>query len=186
MEEYQEDIRRREGEIQSICHDAEITGIQTIRLLNHQNEQFENIISSLTTVDTALVDTKQNINRLKGVTRRVIDSVRTKLHRKVFSKILLNSTKKQNFFSTSSPRTRDSSPKLLRHNIPSTKSFSDGPIDRSLDNIENAIQRLKGIALEINVQLTDQADTINDIHEKMTNSTISIEQQNIDMKKIFS
>jgi hypothetical protein len=35
-------------------------------------------------------------------------------------------------------------------------------------------------------QLVGQNDTINDINEHMTKCTISIEQQNIDMKKTLS
>ena len=105
MEDLIEDTRRRECEIQSRCNDARTIGMETLYSLNHQGEQLKNIKTSLTTVDATLTDTKQNINRLKGVTQRVVDSVRTKFHRKVFSKILLSSTKKQHSISTSSPQT---------------------------------------------------------------------------------
>ena len=105
MEDLIEDTRRRECEIQSRCNDARTIGMETLYSLNHQGEQLKNIKIGLTTVDATLTDTKQNINRLKGVTQRVVDSVRTKFHRKVFSKILLSSTKKQHSISTSSPQT---------------------------------------------------------------------------------
>ncbi|CAF1586351.1 unnamed protein product [Adineta ricciae] len=186
MEDLIEDTRRREYEIQSHCNEARTIGMETLYSLSHQGEQLKNIKTGLTTVDATLIDTKQNINRLKGVTQRVVDSVRMKFHRKVFSKILLSSTKKQRLVSTSSPQTRSSSPKLIRHNIPSTMSFPDGPIDATLDDFNNAIQSLKGIALEINDQLTIQAETIKDIQGQINHSTMSIEQQNTEIRKIYS
>lgn len=105
MEDLIEDTRRREYEIQSRCNEARTVGMETLRSLSHQGEQLKHIQTSLTTVDATLIDTKQNINRLKGVTQRMIDSVRTKFHRKIFSNILLSSTKKQHSISTSSPQT---------------------------------------------------------------------------------
>ena len=105
MEDLIEDTRRREYEIQSRCNEARTVGMETLRSLSHQGEQLKHIQTSLTTVDATLIDTKQNINRLKGVTQRMIDSVRTKFHRKIFSNILLSSTKNQHSISTSSPQT---------------------------------------------------------------------------------
>jgi hypothetical protein len=96
MEGIQEDILKRTYHIQSLCHDAETTGIQTVVALADQGEQLRNIKSSLSSVDVSLIDTKQNINRLKGITQRLMDSIRRTFHQNLFPKVTLHSTKKSN------------------------------------------------------------------------------------------
>jgi chromosomal replication initiation ATPase DnaA len=104
MQELKDDILERTQQMKSLCHDAETTAIQTVVTLADQSEQLDNMKSSLRTMDITLIDTKQNINRLKGLTQRVIDTFRTKLHRKFPFKVTLNSNKKSISASSSLPR----------------------------------------------------------------------------------
>ena len=103
MEALEADLHRRTYAIQSLSHDAEVAGTQTVHSLAQHGEQLDKIRLSLVSVDATLIDTRQNIGRLKSMTRQVIDSVRTKLHQKIFSKVLLHSAIKRN--SSSSPST---------------------------------------------------------------------------------
>ncbi len=102
MQEIQDDILERTNQIISLCRNADTSANQTVITLADQGEQLVNIETRLTTIDVTLIDTKQNINRLKGITQRVIDTFRTKFHGKIISKIMLHSTKKQNSVSSSS------------------------------------------------------------------------------------
>jgi len=103
MEDIKEDILKRTYNIQSLCHNAEATGIETVVALADQGEQIRNIKSSLLSVDVSLIDTKQNINRLKGITQRLIGSIRRTFHQNLLPKVTLLSTKKSNS-SSSFPR----------------------------------------------------------------------------------
>ena len=107
MQELKDDMLQRTYQIRSSCLAMESTGIETVMALADQGEQLKDIDIHLKSMDVTLNDSKQNIKRLKGMTQRVMDSFRTKLHRKIFSKIMLHSTGKQNSLpssSTASPR----------------------------------------------------------------------------------
>jgi hypothetical protein len=104
MQELKDDMLERTNQMRSSCLAMESTGIQTLVALADQGEQLNDLDSRLTSIDTTLNDTKQNINRLKGLTQRVVDSFRTKFHRKFFSKVMVHSTSKQNSIQSSSPR----------------------------------------------------------------------------------
>jgi len=106
MQEIKDDIRERTKQMISTLRDSDTSANQTVITLADQTEQLNNIKEGLISIDTTLVDTKQNINRLKSTTQRVIDTLRTKFHRKIISKIMMHSKKNQNSLSLSSPPRR--------------------------------------------------------------------------------
>jgi hypothetical protein len=101
MQEIKDDMLERTNQMISLCRNADTTANQTLITLADQREQLENIQTNLTSMDETLIETKQNINHLKGITQRVLDTFRTKFHRKIISKIKIHSTKKQNSLSSS-------------------------------------------------------------------------------------
>lgn len=80
------DLMQRTDHIKSLCHEAETVGIETVMNLADQGEQLKTINLNLSSIDTTLVHTHDHLNRLKGMTRRVIDTVRLKFDRKLLSK----------------------------------------------------------------------------------------------------
>ncbi|CAF0801616.1 unnamed protein product [Adineta steineri] len=192
MQDLNEDILKRTYRMRSLCNNAEMSGIKANVVLAEQGEQIKNIHSSLITIDTTLIDTKQNINRLKGRTQRVMNTVRTKFHPKFFSKLIPHSPSKDSSLSLLQtppllPDRRHSSPKLIQTPpTPIKKSFLDEQIDETLYDIGHTVQRLKYIAQDMNDKLVGQVNTFNQIHEHMMQSTNSIEQQNTEIAKIFT
>lgn len=104
MQEMKVDILERANQMVSLCRNAATTANQTVITLADQREQLEDIETGLISIDATLIDTKHNINRLKGITQRVIGTFRTKFHKKIVSKLMIHSTKKQS--STPSPARR--------------------------------------------------------------------------------
>jgi hypothetical protein len=95
MQEIQNDLLQRTKRIISLCRNADTSANQTVIKLADQGEQLMNIETRLATIDATLIDTKQNINRLKGITHRVIGRFRTKIHGKIISKIMLQKKKQE-------------------------------------------------------------------------------------------
>lgn len=205
MDGLQEDIDRRTIGIQSMCYDAEVAGVQTVVSLAHQEAQLQTIKMSLVSVDTTLLDTKNHITRLKGITRQVMESIRAKVHSKFLSRMSLPSATKRGSSSSlpsaslvvsrSMQREHSSDARfslsLQRSSTAETVRSTNKPlqeiaVEEPFDQIGHALQRLKGIALEINDQLSGQAVTIKDIQEHMAQSTICIAQQSTQIEKLFS
>jgi ABC-type transporter Mla subunit MlaD len=106
-QQIKDDALERAIHMVSLCRHADATASEIVIALADQGDQLRNIDANLSTMDATLNDTKQNIKRLKGITKRVVDSFRTKFHQKLISKIMLHSTKKQNSLSLpSSPLRR--------------------------------------------------------------------------------
>lgn len=199
MQEIKDDILERTHQMRSLCLNAKSTAIQTVSTLADQNEQLENVSQRLSTIDASLKETRQNINRLKSVSQRMIDSVRTKFQRR---SSLLQPTRKANTILSPSSRRVSSSignkhlsfdfhqretttPKIIDRQMSSTGSCTDEQIDDTLYDVEHIVLSLKDIAQTMNHQLVGQADTLSHIQEHMIKSTMKIEQQNSDISKII-
>jgi hypothetical protein len=100
MQDIKDDILARTNQMVLLCRNADTIANETVITLADQTEQLENIETYLGSIDATLSDTKHNINRLKGITQRVIDT----FHRKIISKMMIHSTKKQNSISSTTPR----------------------------------------------------------------------------------
>jgi hypothetical protein len=83
MQELKNDILERANQIVSLCQNADTFANQTVMTLADQHERLVNIQTHLISMDTTLTDTKKDINRLKGITRRIVNTFRVKFHRKI-------------------------------------------------------------------------------------------------------
>jgi len=72
----------------------------------------------------------------------------------------------------------------MQPNILASNSVTDDEIDEKLYQFGQIILSLKDRAYIINDQLTEQAETIDHLHESMIVSTDHIQEQNLDMKKL--
>jgi hypothetical protein len=91
------DILKRTRNITSLCVNAESSGINTLGTLADQGEQLSKINQQLSSIDVTLDDTRENISRMKGLTARLFNTVRTHFdrmaHVKLFSKMPHTSSK---------------------------------------------------------------------------------------------
>ena len=95
MQQAKYNLLERANQLILLCRNADFSADQTMITLADQGEQLANIESYLSSMDVKLADTKQDINRLKGTTKRVMDSFRSKCHRKFLTKILTHIKKDQ-------------------------------------------------------------------------------------------
>lgn len=95
FQDIKDDKLERTSRIKSLCISAETIATETVNTLADQDEQLEKINLHLSSIDTTLIDTKQHINRLKGITQRIIDAFRANFYRKT-SKIIMHSRKQRN------------------------------------------------------------------------------------------
>ena len=83
MQQIEEDIADRTSRMKSLCLDAEAVAIQTVITLADQDEQLEGIHSHLSSIDSTLLDSRHNIDRLKGLPHRFVGALRSKFHRTI-------------------------------------------------------------------------------------------------------
>lgn len=68
--------------------------------------------------------------------------------------------------------------------LPSSKDFS-ARLDANLQEMCSDLSRLKGLANDLNYEITTQNELIDDITEKTDRADMMITRQNKDMKKIL-
>ena len=91
MQDAKSHLLERANQIILLCRNADQSADQTVITLADQREQLVDIETHLTSMDVKLADTKHDINRLKGLLERVIDS----FHSKFLSKILHHTRRNQ-------------------------------------------------------------------------------------------
>jgi hypothetical protein len=83
MQEIKDDILKRTKRITSYCRNADVLANQVVMTLADQGERLANIQTHLVSIDTTLTGTKKSVNRLKGITQRVVDRFRKRFHKKI-------------------------------------------------------------------------------------------------------
>ena len=94
MQDLKDDILERANHMVSLCQNADAMANETIVTLADQREQLIDIQTHLISMDTTLNDTQKDINRLRGLTQRVIKTFRTKFHKKILAKLNRHSKEK--------------------------------------------------------------------------------------------
>jgi len=95
-QQLKDDILQRIYEIKRLYLESESVGIQTLITLADQGEQLIEVGSHLPSIDSTLISTKQNLNRMKRFRQRLLDFVRSSFNRisqeNILSKLLCIST----------------------------------------------------------------------------------------------
>jgi hypothetical protein len=95
-QQLKDDILQRIYEIKRLYLESESVGIQTLVTLADQGERLIEVDSHLPSIDSTLISTKKNFNRMKRFRQRLFDFVRSSFNRisqeNLLSKLLRNST----------------------------------------------------------------------------------------------
>lgn len=102
MQDDKSHLLERANQMIWLCRNADQSADQTVITLADQREQLVGIEIHLTSMDVKLADTKHDIDRSKGLLERVMDSFRSRFHRRFVSKILHHARRNQH--SIVSPR----------------------------------------------------------------------------------
>jgi hypothetical protein len=95
-QQLKDDILQRIYEIKRLYLESESVGIQTLITLADQGERLTEVGSHLSSIDSTLISTKQNLNQMKRFRQRLLDFVRSSFNRisqeNILSKLLCIST----------------------------------------------------------------------------------------------
>lgn len=176
-----------------LLRETEQVGIATATELSKQREQLEKTRNTLDTINTSLKFSQRHLNGIKSM----FGGLKNYLGGKSDAEAKMSpSSSTSEVASLPSPSIDD-----RYNNHPTTRlrgthmqqqqqmSSQNGSfnhqLDRNLDDMCDSLSRLKGLAVDLNLEIETQNDLIDDIHNKVDDTDLKIQRQNRDMFKIL-
>lgn len=164
--------------------------------MHHQRQQLEKTQSNLEDINSTLRFSQKHLNGLKSVfgglknylsgkndfSSKITSPTEGKISEESSSSIGSPSAQSRENQFDSHPTTR------LRNDIVQQQAMNGGfneQLDRNLDDMADSLSRLRGLAIDLDQEITDQNFMIDDISNKVEDVDLKIGKQNKDMHKIL-
>lgn len=177
-----------------LLRETEQVGVATANELAKQREQLENTRDQLDTINTSLKFSQRHLNGIKSMFGGLKNYLAGKSEFE--SKISPSSSNSSSIASPSPDERYAAHPTTRLRNDPvvqqqqqqsmtsSNLSFNN-QLDRNLDEMCDSLSRLKGLAVDLNLEIDSQNDLIGDITNKVDDVDVKIGKQNREMFKIL-
>lgn len=195
-EQKRKDIEERtlDSSQRSICllRETEQVGTATATELAKQREQLEKTRDQLETINTSLKFSQRHLNGIKSMFgglknylagKSDYDAKMSTSSSNSEVSSLPSPTADERFSSHPTTRLRGD-PVQYQQQMQKTGNFNN-QLDQNLDDMCDSLSRLKGLAIDLNLEIDTQNDLIDDITGKVEDTDIKIGKQNKEMFKIL-
>lgn len=175
-----------------LLRDTEQVGIATAEELSRQREQLDKTRRQLEDINSTLRFSQKHLTGLKSVfgglknylSGNKNDGVRmtSSPSGSQFTDDPPSPTAEQRYDSHPVTRMRQDPP--MQTHVNASGGFNQ-QLDRNLDEMADSLSRLKGLAIDLNLEIDSQNDLIDDISNKVEDVDVKIGKQNKDMFKIL-
>ncbi|CAO1340351.1 unnamed protein product [Diamesa serratosioi] len=179
-----------------LLRETENVGIATAQELHHQRQQLEKTQSNLDDINSTLRFSQKHLNGLKSVFgglknylsgkndygSKLTSPTEGKISEESSSSIGSPTDQSRENQYESHPTTR------LRNDLDQQQAMNGGfneQLDRNLDDMADSLSRLRGLAIDLDQEITSQNFLIDDISNKTEDVDLKIGKQNKDMHKIL-
>lgn len=173
--------------------ETEQVGVATASELKKQREQLENTRDQLDTINTSLKFSQRHLNGIKSMFGGLKNYLAGKSEYE--SKISPSSSNSSSIASptpderyAAHPTTRlrnDSMQQQHQQSMNNSNLSFNNQLDRNLDEMCDSLSRLKGLAVDLNLEIGTQNEMIDDINNKVEDVDVKIGKQNREMFKIL-
>jgi len=174
-----------------LLRETEQVGVATASELAKQREQLEKTRNQLDTINTSLKFSQRHLNGIKSMFGGLKNYLSGKNeHDPKMSPSSSNSevsslpspTADDRFASHPTTRLRNDP---IQHQQQQVTGNFNKQLDRNLDDMCDSLSRLKGLAIDLNLEINTQNDIIDDISNKVEDVDVKIGKQNKEMFKIL-
>lgn len=174
--------------------ETEQVGVATASELKKQRDQLENTRDQLDTINTSLKFSQRHLNGIKSMFGGLKNYLagKSEFESKISpsssnSDSIASPTPDERYAAHPTTRLRNDSMQQQQHQQSmnnSNLSFNN-QLDRNLDEMCNSLSRLKGLAVDLNGEISTQNELIDDINNKVEDVDAKIGKQNREMFKIL-
>lgn len=174
----------------ALLRETEQVGIATAQELNDQREKLEKTRDQLDTINTSLKFSQRHLNGIKSMFGGLKNYLAGKSE--LEAKMSPSSSNSSSIASPSADDRYSSHPTTRLRNDPIQQQQQqqvsgnfNQQLDRNLDDMCDSLSRLKGLAIDLNVEIDSHNDLIDDISNKVEDVDAKIGKQNKEMFKIL-
>lgn len=177
-----------------LLRETEQVGVATANELAKQREQLENTRDQLDTINTSLKFSQRHLNGIKSMFGGLKNYLagKSEFESKISpsssnSSSIASPTPEERYAQHPTTRLRNDSIQQQQQQQSMTNSnlSFNNQLDRNLDEMCDSLSRLKGLAVDLNLEIDSQNDLIGDITNKVDDVDVKIGKQNREMFKLL-